>query len=221
MERSRIAIVVPALNEAATIGAVLARIREYGSAIVVNDGSRDATPELAKDAGAVVVSHAHNQGYDAALNSGFARAAELGCEYVITIDADGQHNPAQLREMIDHLDQGYDLVLGVRDRFQRIGERIFGWCGKRLWQISDPLCGMKGYRLELYRKAGHFDTFQSIGTELAVRSRVNGCRFIEMPVITRDRLDAPRFARKFAANYKILRALTILAFLSCSGKLGR
>lgn len=219
MERSRIAIIVPALNEAATIGGVLTRVKDYGLPIVVDDGSSDATADLAREAGAEVVTHEQNRGYDGALNSGFARAAALGCAYAITIDADGQHNPAQLQELIDYLDQGYELVLGVRDRYQRIGEVIFAHCTKRLWNISDPLCGMKGYSLELYSKAGHFDSFQSIGTELAVRSLVNGCRYIEMSVITRDRQDIPRFARKFAANYKILRAMSILVWLYSMKKL--
>lgn len=221
MERSRIAIIIPALNEAATIGAVLARVKEYGFPIVVDDGSSDTTAELAREAGAEVVTHSQNQGYDAALNSGFTRAAALGCAYAITIDADGQHNPAQLYDMIGHLDRGYELVLGVRDRHQRIGEVIFAYCAKRLWKISDPLCGMKGYSLDLYDKVGYFDSFESIGSELAVRSRVNGCRCIEMRVITRDRLDAPRFGRKFAANYKILRAMLVLMCWYAMNKLQR
>lgn len=219
MERSRIAIIIPALNESATIGAVLQRVKEYGSPIVVDDGSSDATASLAREAGAEVVPHQQNCGYDEALSSGFARAAVLGFEYAITIDADGQHNPAQLQELINYLDQGYELVLGVRDRYQRIGEVIFAYCAKWLWKISDPLCGMKGYALGLYNKAGHFDSFQSIGTELAVRSLVSGCRYIEMPVITRDRQDTPRFARKFAANYKILRAMSILVWRYFMNKL--
>lgn len=218
MDRFRIAIIVPALNEAATIESVLARVKQYGVPIVVDDGSNDATAVLARAAGAEVISHAINLGYDGALNSGFSRAEALGCAYAITIDADGQHNPAQLADMIGHLEQGYELVLGVRDRFQRIGEVIFARCSKRLWQISDPLCGMKGYTLDLYRKAGYFDSFQSIGSELAVRSMVHGCRFIEIPIITRDRLDAPRFGRRFTANCKILRAMLMVIFLYCIRK---
>jgi glycosyltransferase involved in cell wall biosynthesis len=210
MERSRVAIIVPALNEAATIGTVLARVGEYGLPVVVDDGSRDATASLARAAGAVVVSHATNQGYDCALNSGFARAAELGCAYLITIDADGQHNPEQLREMIGYLDAGYELVLGVRDRFQRVGELLYARIASRLWSISDPLCGFKGYTIDLYRKAGQFDTVRSIGSELAVRSKLAGARTVEMPILTRDRSDAPRFGRRLSANYRILRALVVL-----------
>lgn len=210
MERSRIAIIIPALNEAATIGAVLARVREYGDPVVVDDGSTDATAQIARAAGAEVVSHAVNQGYDGALNSGFARAAALGYQYLITVDADGQHNPAQLSEMIGYLERGYQLVLGERDRLQRVGEWIFAFFAARRWRIRDPLCGMKGYAVELYRQAGQFDSFRSIGSELAVRSVVGGARVANMAIITRDRADAPRFGRRFAANWKILRAMCIL-----------
>lgn len=210
MERSRVAIIIPALNEAATIGAVLARVKEYGDPVVVDDGSTDATAQIAREAGAEVVSHAVNQGYDGALNSGFARAAELGYQYLITVDADGQHNPAQLSEMIGYLDQGYQLVLGERDRLQRISEVVFARVACRRWRIRDPLCGMKAYSAELYRKAGRFDSCHSIGSELAVRSVVDGARVATMAIITRDRLDAPRFGRRFSANMRILRAMFVL-----------
>jgi glycosyltransferase involved in cell wall biosynthesis len=210
MERPRVGIVVPALNEAATIAAVVERIRHYGQPIVVDDGSSDATADLARTAGADVVSHAVNQGYDGALNTGFARAAELGCTYIITIDADGQHNPAQLDQMIALLDQGNELVLGVRDRFARIGETIFARCANWLWGVADPMCGMKGYSAALYTRAGRFDRYKLIGSELAVRSIVGGCRTARMPIIVRDRLDAPRFGRLLSANYRILRAMVIL-----------
>lgn len=221
MDRSSIAIVLPALNEAATISAVVHAISAYGSAIVVDDGSSDNTAALARAAGAHVISHAHNRGYDAALNSGFAWSAERGYTHVISIDADGQHQPEQLGEMIAYLAAGYDLVLGVRGRYQRFSELVFAACSKRLWGVADPLCGMKAYSMALYLRVGHFDGFESIGTELALRSVVHGCRFKEMPIHTRERLDAPRFGHSLNANYKILRALSILLWLYLSRKLGR
>lgn len=213
MERPRVGIVVPALNEAATIAAVVERISHYGQAIVVDDGSTDATAELARQAGADVVSHQVNQGYDGALNTGFARAAELGCTYIITIDADGQHDPAQLTHMIALLDEGNELVLGIRDRFARIGETIFARCANFLWGVADPMCGMKGYATSLYIRAGRFDRYKLIGSELAVRSIVAGCRTAKMDIIVRDRLDAPRFGRLLSANCRILRAMFILMLM--------
>ncbi len=104
-------------------------------------------------------------------------------------------------------------VLGVRDRFARIAETIFARCANLLWGVPDPMCGMKGYASALYTRAGRFDRYKLIGSELAVRSVVAGCRTARMPIIVRDRLDAPRFGRLLNANYRILRAMCILMWL--------
>lgn len=219
MERSRVAIVIPALNESATIGQVVTQVSPFGIAVVVDDGSADTTGSVARAAGAEVVTHVNNGGYDQALNSGFARAAELGCEYAITVDADGQHDTQQLQDFIRCLDDGNDLVIGVRPRAQRVAEALFSRVARVLWQVRDPLCGMKAYRMSLYRAVGHFDSFRSIGTELSIRSVAGGCKFVQLPTRIRDRQDAPRFARGLAANWKITRAMLILVGKHLTGTL--
>lgn len=210
MDRSRLAIIIPALNEAQTIEAVVCQVQRYGVPLVVDDGSTDATAERAQRAGAQVLRHSANLGYDGALNSGFALAARNGYDFVITMDADGQHNPQLLEAYIEHLDQGVDLVLGVRHRLQRIAESIYSWVAHRVWQVSDPLCGMKAYKMALYHRYGHFDNCQSVGTELAIHAIADGSCFVELPIRTRPRTDAPRFGRTLAANYRILRAMLIV-----------
>lgn len=219
MDRSRVAIVIPALNESATIGSVVGSVSAYGCPIVVDDGSTDATGSLARAAGADVVRHEANRGYDSALNSGFARAAQLGFEYIITLDADGQHNPAQVAEFVHLLDEGNDLAIGRRDKLQRFAETVFAFAGRTCWGIADPLCGMKAYRTALYRAAGSFDRIGSIGTELSIRSVASGCRFAQIPVKTRERVDAPRFGRSVSANVRILRALGVLLYMHVTRKL--
>jgi glycosyltransferase involved in cell wall biosynthesis len=220
MDRSRIAIVIPALNESVTIAGIVEAVGIFGVPIVVDDGSTDDTAKLAIQAGAVLVSHEKRQGYDAALDAGFRRAVELGCDLVVTMDADGQHNPDLLAQFIQELSQGADIVMGVRDKQQRIGEKIFAFVTKILWGINDPLCGMKGYRLSLYRQRGHFDSFGSIGTELALYAVRNHFRLSQLAVTTRMRIDAPRFGRAFTANRKIIRAM-ILALWITSPKLDK
>jgi glycosyltransferase involved in cell wall biosynthesis len=209
VDRHRIAVVIPALNEAATIGAVVRGAARFGTPIVVDDGSRDDTGARASEAGAAVVHHPANRGYDGALNSGFARADELGCEFVVTMDADGQHDLGMFAAFLRELEQGADVVVGVRDRRQRLGEHIYAAVGAMMWGIRDPLCGMKAYRTSVWRELGHFDSYNSIGTELAVYGARKGKRIAQVPVKTHDRLDAPRFGRRFAANRRILRALWI------------
>lgn len=207
MERYRIGIVIPALNEAKTIEMVVASATLYGIPIVVDDSSNDDTGRLAATAGASVVRHDLTKGYDQTLNSGFERASELGCDFIVTIDADGQHDPDSLLSIIQALEDGADVVIGIRDRRQRLAEHLFSWVAMVKWGIRDPLCGMKGYRLSLYRNLGHFDSYNSIGTELALFAAKNRCRIMQLPVKTRKRIDSPRFGKRLAANTRILRAL--------------
>jgi glycosyltransferase involved in cell wall biosynthesis len=219
MDRSRIAVVIPALNEARTIAAVVAAVSACGRAIVVDDGSSDDTAELARRAGADVVSHPRNLGYDDALNSGFAHADALGCEYAVTCDADGQHNLQQIAEFIALLDEGHDLVLGVRDRRPRVSEQLFAFVARRLWGLSDPMCGMKAYRMSLYRRWRCFDSVRSIGSELAIRGAAAGVRVVERRTVVRDRADAPRIGNSLKANFRILRAMCMLLTLGATGRL--
>jgi glycosyltransferase involved in cell wall biosynthesis len=209
MDRHRIAIVIPALNEAATIARVVAGAAPWGTPIVVDDGSSDGTGSVAMGAGAIVVTHPGRRGYDEALNSGFARASERGFEYVITIDADGQHDPGTIGAFISGLASGADVVIGVRDRLQRFAEYVFAWVGARKWAIRDPLCGMKAYRTAVYDELGHFDSYSSIGTELALFAARRHKILLQLPVKTRDRLDQARFGNRLSANRRIFRALLI------------
>lgn len=108
-------IVIPAFNEAAALGAVLRDIQavslELGATVtVIDDGSSDATAEVARAAGATVVRHARNLGYGAALKTGIRDAAT---EYVITMDADGQHDGAALRRVWARRAEA-DMVVGAR-----------------------------------------------------------------------------------------------------------
>ena len=118
----RIAVVIPALNEAETIQSVIQKVppRIAGSKdihiIVVNDGSSDQTDALARQAGAIVVSHQHNQGVSKAIKTGIDTALSLRAEIMVNIDADGQFDPADIEKLIHHLQQEKaDLVVG--DRF--------------------------------------------------------------------------------------------------------
>lgn len=209
MDRSRVGIVIPALNESATISRVVEAAGIYGVPIVVDDGSTDDTAELAGQAGAVVVSHEQNRGYDEALNSGFKKAAGLGSEVIITLDADGQHDPSLLQRFIDQIDAGADVVVGIRSRRQRLAEHLFAWYTSHRFGIKDPLCGMKAYRLVVYEALGHFDSYGSIGTELMVFAAKKGYRLDQIPFDVRERKGQSRFGQTLVGHYKIIRAMVL------------
>lgn len=209
MDRSKIGLVIPAYNESATIYNVVKSASKYGQPIVVNDCSSDDTAILAEKAGAVVVNHANNKGYDGALSSGFAKAADIDCQYIITLDADGQHNPQLIEKFVDELDTGADVVLGVRSNKPRVSEHLFALFTKAKFGIKDPLCGMKGYQIEVYDSLGHFDSYQSIGTELMLFAARNKFNIVQIPFIVGERKDAPRFGSLLKANTKIIRAMAL------------
>jgi glycosyltransferase involved in cell wall biosynthesis len=110
----KVSVVLPAKNEAASVGAVvagiLARHPDF-DVIVVDDGSTDGTAECAGAAGARVVIHSYSKGNGASIKSG-ARAAT--CDIIVFIDADGQHNPADIARLLARLDEGHDMVVGAR-----------------------------------------------------------------------------------------------------------
>lgn len=203
------AIVIPAHNEAATIADVVHSVAAFGTPLVVDDGSDDDTAELARSAGAVVVRHARNAGYDAALQSGFVEAARRGAELVVTFDADGQHGAAALEEVLLLLKRGdCDLVLGVRERSARVAESLFSAYTRWRFGVNDILCGLKGYRMVLFHDYGRFDATRSVGTELALHALRTKVRFalVDVPIAPRLAGEA-RFGTRIRGNARILRAL--------------
>lgn len=109
-------VVVPAYNEADMLPFVIGRARSNGHRIVcVDDGSSDATADVARANGCDVVVHPFNLGQGAAIQTGIDHALDRGADYVCTLDADGQHDPADLPRLIRALDeQGADFALGSR-----------------------------------------------------------------------------------------------------------
>ena len=141
----KVAIVILAHNEAATIQSVVTAAAAFGSLIVVDDGSTDHTDQLAGEAGAQIVRHDHHRGYDAALQSGFEKADALGMDIVVTLDADGQHDPNIIANLVAPLESGKaDLVIGVRASPPRFMERVFGAYTQRRYGVPDILCGATG-----------------------------------------------------------------------------
>lgn len=207
MDRSQLAIVIPALNEEATITDVVHAVSAYGVPIVIDDGSYDKTAITAQKAGANVVVHSVNRGYDGALNTGFARAVAVGCDYALTIDADGQHDPSVLSRFVAALEQGCDVVVGVRDQRQRFAEHLFASYTGIRWGLNDPLCGLKAYHLQVYQEQGYFDSYRSVGTELLLYAARKQKKIKQIAIKTRERLDEPRFGSRLRGNVFILRSL--------------
>ena len=190
---SRVAALVPAYQAAAHLGEVLERIARTAPdlhVLVVDDGSRDATAEVARMFGARVHSFAANRGKGYALLAGF----ELLREYdgVLTLDADGQHPPERIPEFVAAFAAGADLVLGARSRTPDMpaGRRFAnalssGWAtGMAGQRISDSQSGYRLYGRRLLDGTPITPGRYEVETEVAVRAARLGYRLVEVEIPT-------------------------------------
>ena len=213
------AIIIPAFNEAGTIADVVKSVKAYGTVIVVDDGSADGTPELAEKAGAVVVRQPKNLGYDKALQAGFRKAAELGKDAAICIDADGQHPAGLIPGVISPLLEGKaDAAFTVRPKPARMAEAIFRRIAKKRYGIGDILCGMKAFRLDVYKDYDSLYDHPTFATAAAIAAARDGRRIIQTDIPVSPRADTPRIGRLVKANISIYKGMRLALDLTKEGK---
>jgi glycosyltransferase involved in cell wall biosynthesis len=187
-------VVIPAHNEQRFIGSVVLQARKYVDAVVVvDDGSIDATADIAEAAGAIVVRHPRNLGKGAALNTGFHEARKIGAEAVVVMDGDGQHQAEEIPTVARPVLEGKaDMVVG--SRFLRIEGHVPYVRGLGLRAIttlsnlgsglplSDSQTGFRAFSKEALQgisfRAGGF----SVESEMQFLARQLRLRTIEVPV---------------------------------------
>jgi glycosyltransferase involved in cell wall biosynthesis len=212
---SVIAVVVPAFNEANPLQALLPRIPaclfgEPVQVIVVSDGSTDGTEAVALDRGAVLVRLPRHRGKGAALRAGFARAMDLGPSLLVTMDADGQHDPADLERLVQPVMAG-ECAVAAGSRF--LSDPFRGPAPLNRYLVrkvlvaalratlgrayTDPCCGYRCFSvqaLQVIRLQG--DHYQS-ELEALFEAAIHGLRVVEVPV----RADYPPGCSKMGARF--------------------
>jgi dolichol-phosphate mannosyltransferase len=187
---------IPVYNEAAYVHAVLSQVRRYSPEIlVIDDGSTDETPQLlAREAGLRRLTHPTNRGYGAALISAFAYVMEHDFDVLVTMDCDGQHEPARLPVLLEAIHDA-DIVSGSRylrdfrqdtpaptDR-RLINMQVTTEINSR-WglNLTDAFCGFKAYRREALSRLRITETGWGMPLQLWVQAARLGLRIKEIGV---------------------------------------
>jgi glycosyltransferase involved in cell wall biosynthesis len=203
----KVLAVIPAYKEEGRVGVTVRGVLEYlTDVLVVDDGSPDGTADEARATGVVVVRQEPNRGKGAALLSGFAYALENGYDAVVTLDADGQHDPAAIPAMIAELEAGADIVIGARKKDPRVmpPQRIFSnaWTSVILTGLTgvlirDSQSGYRSLRTEVLRAVPLTTVKYDLESEQLVKTARRGFRIASVPVPTiygteRSKINVPR-----------------------------
>lgn len=214
MERGGIWVVIAAFNEAGAIRAVAAEVVAGGwPLVVVDDGSRDETAAAATIPGAIVLRHVINRGQGAALQTGIDFALARGATHIVTFDADGQHDVADLPRLIDALD-GADIALGSRFlgkadgasagrlRLLRVATRV----SNRLsgLQLTDAHCGLRAFRASAAPALRISADRMAHASELLHKIAASGLRVVEVPATVRYTEYSMRKGQTWIQSVRIL-----------------
>ncbi len=192
-----LAVLIPAYNAAASLPGVIGGVFRFvppQNVLVVDDGSSDGTREAAVRAGVHVVSHPVNRGKGAALKTGFSWALDRGFEAVITLDADGQHDPESVPDFVRRWKEtGADFVVGSR-KADRRGMPLERVCSNMLtsWVVSRRAGqriedSQSGYRLivaEVLRRVSLETDGYEMESELLIKAARFGFRIVSVPIRT-------------------------------------
>ena len=191
-----VAIVIVGKNEEKTIGKVIDDIKSqsfsftYGL-IVVNDGSNDNTESIAREKGTSVITHYQNLGVGGANKTGYLAAILLKPRIVVNIDADGQHDPSYIEQLVEKIDEGYDMVYGSRfakqseydtNTVRLVGNKFYTNLVNRLGKIkiSDVTSGYRAIKMEKLQSI-YYNSETNFAIELALRGAKNGLKITEIP----------------------------------------
>lgn len=196
--------IIPAYNEETAIGSVVLKAKNYvDKVVVVNDGSTDATSEVARLAGATVIEHKKNGGYGAALQSCFQQGKKFDVNVMIVFDSDGQHDPSHIPLFIDKINEGADVVVGSRflndngngkiPAYRKFGMKVLDTATNAAsgLDVSDTQSGYRAYSKDAVNKILINSSGMSAGSEILISAKKNKLKIVEVPIECKYDVDNP------------------------------
>jgi glycosyltransferase involved in cell wall biosynthesis len=197
----RVLVVIPAFNEEATIAEILLGLQEFApefDRLVINDGSKDKTGSIVDEMGEKQLRLPVNLGYGLALQTGLKYGLIQGYQILVSMDADGQHRPEDVKRLVDFMtENAADVVIGSRycegrpyshQRSRRIGQLLFSHITKFIIgsRIYDTSSGFKAIRANVCEELV-CGTFLDFHTESLVKLNLANYKIIEYPILERER----------------------------------
>jgi glycosyltransferase involved in cell wall biosynthesis len=192
--RPKIIAAIPCFNEERCIGSVVIKAKKFvDSIIVIDDGSTDATAEIAAEAGAAIHQHGQNRGYGAAIRSAFARGRQLEADVLVILDGDGQHDPSDIPNLVKPVVEGEaDVVVGSRflgegkrpPFYRRLGQRVLT-VATNLGSgqpLSDSQSGFRAYSSKALKELSFAESGMSASSEIQFAIGRSGLRVAEVPI---------------------------------------
>lgn len=181
--QKRVIAVIPAYNEDKYLGKVIDLTKKYvDNIIVIDDGSKDRTFDIAKESGAIVLKHIINLGLGSSLKTGCEGALLLGADIIITLDGDGQHDPNDIPKLLNKLfETNSDIILGERHFdgempfVKRIGNIILSGFSKYIFGINlkDTQTGFRVFTSEAYKKIKWDSNDYAAVSEMIINAKRN------------------------------------------------
>jgi len=184
--------VIPAYNEEKNIGSIVKKAKKHaGKVIVVDDGSKDKTKQFGEKAGAVVLRHMVNLGKGAALKTGCDFAVKNGAEFIVSLDADAQHNPDDIPRFIEKLKK-YEIVFSYRKPSRkmplvlRFGNWFISSVASLLYNVKlhDTQSGFRAFSKEAYKKIRWNASDYSMESEMISRAGKQNLKYVQIPIET-------------------------------------
>jgi len=191
----KITIGIPAYNEEKNIALIITKLKKITDSIIVcDDGSSDLTGEIARELGAVVISHPKNMGYGAAIRSLFLKATELDLDGLITMDADGQHRIEDVNSVFKPInDEVADIVIGSRfldkkseemPNYRKVGIKIITKVTNLSIKekLTDSQSGFRAYSKKALQKVIPSDVGMGVSTEILIKASNLELKVAEVPI---------------------------------------
>ncbi len=208
-DKQKHVVIIPSYNEIETLPKIIKDILKKNiQVIVVDDNSIDNSIKVIKNLNIILLKNRERLGYEKSLNRAFRFAKKKKFKYLVTLDADGQHHTKDIDRIFKKLVRGRNfLVIGERNKKQRIFEYLFSIYTNKFFNIKDPLSGLKGINLEKVGPNASNIPFNNSGTHILLQCIMKKLKIGTIRIKMKKRIGRSKYGNFLSSNYKIFYSL--------------